>query len=672
MVLCVYLLFQTAGTGEILSENVERMRAGEKMRAKALERVPGGGRHAASKYGSIGGENDDEEGDAFDGAAGSDLVRREVDRRGADGASGGVGVGVSDTGSLRKASGVKNALATDEDDAASRLQKALANRQRKRRQKEKGGGGGYGLVGVGVMKDGRASYGGGGAREEVEGDRWNDPDDDLTCTPLPKLHDPLPSHHAGYLDYQRGFVTRNQNANDAFLSLDRLKCNADPKCENDKGRLPRYVTLEGGSGERAAGAHFAFGDFPLNDKGEVMTTHPAGYAWNGTGAVVGAEDDGSGFVPPTEEIMDFASSSADDAKAKAKAKHGNEGNKWKRHLHLEGDHVAHLMWFAGNYGHFIHDGLPIIAWLRENLPPRTKLLLRHHPRDENTLRTVDPAFVEERVVWLKGGEDVATIRDGSLGVLVMRVPGRNGRSVRSLRRWLAERHRAKRKEVEAAEGSGAKKKKKKTPKKRSVIYHTRSGSKDTLHGRVVDAAHEANIIALIKRKMARYGLDRDHELIIFSGQEGGTTMTVPRQMEVFGAATSMIGPHGSGLANTVWMMGWDDRDADETKADKAKAKADGDGDKPLVCPAAWGGPDNVPTHRPQVLEYLLGPSSTHVQDDSPTPYTRTHYHIYSTAMWAEWHHVLYSGNSTNGRTFVNLDAVGEALDDMWGGGRFGR
>lgn len=59
---------------------------------------------------------------------------------------------------------------------------------------------------------------------------------------------------------------------------------------------------------------------------------------------------------------------------------------WRRRRVLLGEHVAFLGWFSGNYGHFVHDHLPIIAYLREYvMPPGTELILQHHPRDENTL-----------------------------------------------------------------------------------------------------------------------------------------------------------------------------------------------------------------------------------------------------------------------------------------------
>ena len=296
---------------------------------------------------------------------------------------------------------------------------------------------------------------------------------------------------------------------------------------------------------------------------------------------------------------------------------------------VHGNYVTFISWFTGNYGHFLHDHLPIIAWLREYLDPEVKFILLYHPRHEEILNTVDPTFVRERVEWIQR-QELVQINDGTLTVMAAATtPYRNLRLIESLGRWLNDAR-------PATHDTG----------KGTIIYYTRGGSSDTMHGRVVEPNHEADIIAAIRAKMAKY--NRPEELVIYNGQENGATMAIERQFELFRSASTVIGPHGSGLANVVWM------DASSTPTTKESADRT---------------PSTTCAKRPRILEFLLGPDSTQVQPTCPNckgnPFSRTYYHLFSTIPWVEYNHLLYAGNSTEATTYIDLTALDLALEDMW-------
>lgn len=295
---------------------------------------------------------------------------------------------------------------------------------------------------------------------------------------------------------------------------------------------------------------------------------------------------------------------------------------------LHGNYVTFISWFTGNYGHFLHDHLPVIAWLREYLDPDVKFLLLYHPRHEEILNTVDPTFVRERVEWVQRHE-LLQINDGTLTVMAAATPYRNIRPIESLGRWLNDARPA---THDTSKGT--------------IIYYTRGGSSDTQHGRVVEPNHEANIIAAIRAKMAKY--NRPEELVIFNGQENGATMAIERQFQLFRSASTVIGPHGSGLANVVWM------DASSTPTTKESADRT---------------PSTTCTKRPRILEFLLGPDSAQVhppcEECEGIPFSRTYYHLFSTIPWVEYNHLLYAGNSTEATTYIDLTALDLALEDMW-------
>jgi len=87
-----------------------------------------------------------------------------------------------------------------------------------------------------------------------------------------------------------------------------------------------------------------------------------------------------------------------------------------------------------------------------------------------------------------------------------------------------------------------------TKKRNRLIYYRRQG-KDVKNGRGMNASNEKEIISLLKS----YASDENLDFTIFNGMKNGKTMPFIEQVKLFREASVAVGPHGSGLANTVWM-----------------------------------------------------------------------------------------------------------------------
>ena len=84
---------------------------------------------------------------------------------------------------------------------------------------------------------------------------------------------------------------------------------------------------------------------------------------------------------------------------------------------------------------------------------------------------------------------------------------------------------------------------------RTLIYYSRSGSADVHNQRAMEPANEAAILELLSAHARAHGL----ELVIFNGQRDGVTLPVAEQAALFRSARMVVGPHGAGLANLIWL-----------------------------------------------------------------------------------------------------------------------
>ena len=452
--------------------------------------------------------------------------------------------------------------------------------------------------------------------------------DYVNCPVVPTVHDRDAKYVQQYQETIQSFIEENKKESIKYYDLGALiKEGQNPQSHRKETLLavPRVETLN-------VGAKLFFHKLPREETAKGLS---CASAWNDTYTVehlLPNLDKSTGWVPPPPE--------AKEEKIKIQI--------------VRGEYVAYLSYFTGfHYGHFLHDHLPLIAWVKESFPFRYKLLLPFHPRDKSVLEVLDKEFVRERVVWVLPGVETIQIGEdsngsGSLSVLVSDIPERNTQILLSLRRWILQslgnegadevtNHIADNEDKEGEEMQDV------------VIYYRRKHSKDQArNGRVVDTQHEDDILAMIEDAMGRHGLQQDTRLVVFDGQENGKVMTVQRQIELFKNAKALIGPHGAGLSNLIWMMGQRENDNRLSAASTECSE----------------GPRLERRRRPQVLEFLIGPHSTQVQPGSG-PFLRSLYYLFPTTPWVDFHHVLYAPNSTSDKTFVDLRSMRDALDAMW-------
>lgn len=162
-----------------------------------------------------------------------------------------------------------------------------------------------------------------------------------------------------------------------------------------------------------------------------------------------------------------------------------------------------------------------------------------------------------------------------------------------------------------------------------VIYYARVDPSQAKHGRIMDSNHSKDIISLIEGSMERH--NRAERLIEFDGttDDNGQkrSMTILEQFDLFRSATTLIGPHGTGMANMIWM-------------------------------------DLESRDRPKVVEFTVGPRNVGKFDDIIDPFAKT----YTSKYWGlpfDYNHMLFAPNSTNSRAFVDLNVLDGVLDRLW-------
>ena len=290
------------------------------------------------------------------------------------------------------------------------------------------------------------------------------------------------------------------------------------------------------------------------------------------------------------------------------------GGPWTPHLTVSGPHVFFLSWFTGNYGHFLVDHMPSIAWLREQVSSDTRFLLLNNALTQTLLKWFDVDFYN-RIEWISEGQLVQV--KGDLMVL-NRTDYKNTHPtlISSFHRWSESR---------APFLIPGPKKQTRT----SIVYYSRGGQ-STFHGRVVDKLHEQEILKLIRQYMKKH--HRSEELVVFDGYLNGTVMSFQQQYELMQSASVLIGPHGAGMCNSVFLAAGD-------------------------C-----------AHRPKMLEFTCGWSENCLVQDGGA--LRSSYFLQASAPWLEYHQVKYDATlSTERKTFVDLDSFELALDVVLGGGR---
>lgn len=278
-----------------------------------------------------------------------------------------------------------------------------------------------------------------------------------------------------------------------------------------------------------------------------------------------------------------------------------------------GKYATFSGWFAGNFGHYVHDTVSKIAWLKSLVSEDTKFILPHMELHEKILRAVDEKFVRDRVVWIQYFETVF-VQEGSLTVMkpksnkpfIFGYPQTASVYTEQFRRWLEESHWSSNAFIQAEN-------------KDKIIFYRRKGSTPF---RVLDDNLEALLIQKLLEVMKQRGKSED-DLIIFSGKdENGKTMSLDDQFRLFSSASVAIGPHGSGLTNIIWMD-----------------------------------PRCNSKHRPKVIEFVSSPRTPDVQVGSLWGY----WWLYGSLPWIDYHQIYYSENSTGETVYIDPQMFEETI-----------
>ena len=277
---------------------------------------------------------------------------------------------------------------------------------------------------------------------------------------------------------------------------------------------------------------------------------------------------------------------------------------------LKGDTAAMFGFTPTNYGHVLHDNFPLLAFLKSSVPEHTTFALPDTMMYRNLINFIDPSFMDR--IYFYQSNEIISVEEGTLTVANPKQEkflNKYGNTLfRYMRHWIFDNH------PETYPND-----------EKYLIFYSRGGPY-THHGRKLDPQHEEDVITLIKANMEKY--HRDERLIVFTGNdEEGNLLSYTEQFNLFRHASTIIGPHGSGLANMIWSNPF-----------------------PESC-----------DDRVHMLEFVGGNEAPKVHN----PIFNGYYHLLR-GMPVDWHQITYATNSPGAVTFVQLDDLQHALDSMWG------
>ena len=195
---------------------------------------------------------------------------------------------------------------------------------------------------------------------------------------------------------------------------------------------------------------------------------------------------------------------------------------------LEGNYAGFHSWWSNNYGHTMHDSLPLLAYLKTKVDDSFKFLMINAPVLKKIIKALDPDFCN-RIEWIEIGEVINVT-----GNLVIPTPDYYPCIMaKNLMSYF----------LDWASISLPK-----PVERNNIIFYTRN---KTTPYRVLNLENEKNVIECLKKFLTDNKIDSN--LIIFSGKdENGNVLPVDEQISIFRSAHTIIGPHGTGLTNIMW------------------------------------------------------------------------------------------------------------------------
>jgi len=118
---------------------------------------------------------------------------------------------------------------------------------------------------------------------------------------------------------------------------------------------------------------------------------------------------------------------------------------------VHGDTVVYFSWASDNFGHFFHDCVPVLAWLKYAFPNAKNFVLPDFPRPREIIGFLDPDFAS-KVIWLLPQDfewkwhhdakpyDSLRVEDGTLTVVGdgWYHPRKNDLYYPYLRKWMSQ------------------------------------------------------------------------------------------------------------------------------------------------------------------------------------------------------------------------------------------
>jgi capsular polysaccharide biosynthesis protein len=137
----------------------------------------------------------------------------------------------------------------------------------------------------------------------------------------------------------------------------------------------------------------------------------------------------------------------------------------------------------------------------------------------------------------------------------------------------------------------------------------------------MDLEQEQTMLRMIEHMLKRY--IRPEKLVMFNGLDH----TFVQQIELLQSANLVIGAHGGGMANLLFLL-----------------------------------PSGSCQERPKALEFVANSIVPEVQHGG---LGRSYYRMYSTCPWAEYHHIIYAPHFNGRVTYVKLEEYREALNVLF-------
>lgn len=186
--------------------------------------------------------------------------------------------------------------------------------------------------------------------------------------------------------------------------------------------------------------------------------------------------------------------------------------------------------FEDNYGHCLHDYIPFLMYIDAHWQADA-IVISETPILRSLLNLLDIKF--NKIVCIKP-LDCVEFKMKCINMFRFEVSKHRARRLSELVKKHIDTHITSSYAIED---------------RNRLIYCTRNSSTDVLHGRLMNPDNEREIISILEE----HAVDNDMRFTLFDGQKDGVTMSHEEQLKLFRESQFVIGPHGSAVANVIYM-----------------------------------------------------------------------------------------------------------------------